>query len=155
MPELRETPYSAFNYLVNLGDGTEGEVTGGFSEVSGLNAYIVESETPKRELRLLSYFIQADDKVFVFHAMTPFERYIRRQSDFTYTMEGFEGISDPEILAKKPTRLYIKKVDAKISLRALLRESDVATENYRTIEQLNGKSLDDILDIGELVKFID
>ena len=29
MPELRETPYSAFNYLVNLGDGSEGEVTGG------------------------------------------------------------------------------------------------------------------------------
>jgi phage tail-like protein len=44
MPELRETPYSAFNYLVNLGDGTEGEVTGGFSEVSGLNAEVTVAE---------------------------------------------------------------------------------------------------------------
>jgi phage tail-like protein len=44
MPELRETPYSAFNYLVNLGDGTEGQVTGGFSEVSGLNAEVAVAE---------------------------------------------------------------------------------------------------------------
>jgi len=40
MAESRETPYSVFNYLVNLGDGTEGEVQGGFSEVSGLNAEV-------------------------------------------------------------------------------------------------------------------
>ncbi len=44
MPELRETPYSVFNYLVNLGDGTEGTVQGGFSEVSGLNAEVTIAE---------------------------------------------------------------------------------------------------------------
>jgi phage tail-like protein len=44
MPELRETPYSVFNYLVNLGDGTETEVQGGFSEVSGLNAEVTVAE---------------------------------------------------------------------------------------------------------------
>jgi phage tail-like protein len=44
MAEFRETPYSVFNYLVNLGDGSEGEVQGGFSEVSGLNAEITVAE---------------------------------------------------------------------------------------------------------------
>lgn len=44
MAELRDTPYSVFNYLVNLGDGSEGEVQGGFSEVSGLNAEITIAE---------------------------------------------------------------------------------------------------------------
>lgn len=44
MPEFRESPYSAFNFLVNLGDGTEGAVTGGFSEVSGLNTEIAVAE---------------------------------------------------------------------------------------------------------------
>lgn len=44
MAELRDTPYSVFNYLVNLGDGSEGEVIGGFSEVSGLNAEITVAE---------------------------------------------------------------------------------------------------------------
>jgi len=33
-----------FNYLVNLGDGSEGEVQGGFSEVSGLNAEVTVAE---------------------------------------------------------------------------------------------------------------
>ncbi len=44
MPTPRDTPYSAFNYLVNLGDGTEGDVQGGFSEVSGLNAEVTVAE---------------------------------------------------------------------------------------------------------------
>ncbi len=44
MAEFRETPYSVFNYLVNLGDGSEGEVQGGFSEVSGLNAEVTVAE---------------------------------------------------------------------------------------------------------------
>jgi phage tail-like protein len=44
MAELRDTPYGVFNFLVNLGDGTEGEVQGGFSEVSGLNAEVTVAE---------------------------------------------------------------------------------------------------------------
>ncbi|GAA6145664.1 MAG: phage tail protein [Thalassolituus sp.] len=44
MAQFRETPYGVFNYLVNLDDGTEGEVAGGFSEVSGLNAEVTVAE---------------------------------------------------------------------------------------------------------------
>ncbi len=44
MAEPRDTPYSVFNYLVNLVDGTEGSVQGGFSEVSGLNAEVTVAE---------------------------------------------------------------------------------------------------------------
>ncbi len=44
MATFRETPYGVFNYLVNLGDGSEGEVQGGFSEVSGLNAEVTVAE---------------------------------------------------------------------------------------------------------------
>jgi phage tail-like protein len=44
MAEARETPYSVFNYLVNLGDGSEGSVQGGFSEISGINAEVTVAE---------------------------------------------------------------------------------------------------------------
>lgn len=44
MAEQRDTPYSAFNYLVNLPDGSEGTVIGGFSEVSGLNIEVTVAE---------------------------------------------------------------------------------------------------------------
>jgi phage tail-like protein len=44
MAVFRDTPYGVFNYLVNLGDGSEGEVQGGFSEVSGLNAEVTVAE---------------------------------------------------------------------------------------------------------------
>lgn len=41
----RTTPYSAFNFQVNLGDsGDETSVEAGFSEVSGLNAEVTVAE---------------------------------------------------------------------------------------------------------------
>lgn len=43
MATLRETPYSAFNFLVEL-DGQGKEVQAGFSEVSGLNAEVTVAE---------------------------------------------------------------------------------------------------------------
>jgi phage tail-like protein len=48
MPVFRENPYGAFNYLVSLGnrqgDGTEGSIIGGFSDVSGLGIEVSYSE---------------------------------------------------------------------------------------------------------------
>ena len=48
MPTFRENPYGAFNYIVALGgaqgDGSEGSVIGGFSDVSGLGTEISYSE---------------------------------------------------------------------------------------------------------------
>ena len=44
MAQQRDIPYSVFNYLVNLGDGSEATILGGFSEVSGLNAEVTVAE---------------------------------------------------------------------------------------------------------------
>lgn len=44
MAVFRETPYSAFNFLVDLEPGQGEEVQAGFSEVSGLNAEITVAE---------------------------------------------------------------------------------------------------------------
>ncbi len=48
MPVFRDNPYGAFNYVVALGgrqgDGTEGSIIGGFSDVSGLGVEISYSE---------------------------------------------------------------------------------------------------------------
>lgn len=44
MATERNVPYSAFNYLVNLKDGSELDPIGGFSEVNGLNIEATVSE---------------------------------------------------------------------------------------------------------------
>jgi phage tail-like protein len=44
MATFRETPYSAFNFLVELEPGQGAEVQAGFSEVSGLNAEVTIAE---------------------------------------------------------------------------------------------------------------
>lgn len=44
MATLRETPYSAFNFQVELEPGQGAEVQAGFAEVSGLNAAVTVAE---------------------------------------------------------------------------------------------------------------
>ena len=44
MPILRDNPYSAFNFLVEIEPGQGNEVVAGFSEVSGLNTEIAVAE---------------------------------------------------------------------------------------------------------------
>ena len=48
MPTFRENPYSSFNFLVALGgdqgDGSEGTIIGGFSDVSGLGVDVQYAE---------------------------------------------------------------------------------------------------------------
>jgi phage tail-like protein len=44
MAIYRDNPYGAFNFIVALGDGTESETVGGFSDVSGLGREVNYSE---------------------------------------------------------------------------------------------------------------
>ena len=48
MPTFRDNPYGAFNFIVALGgtqgDGAEGSIIGGFSDVSGLGVDVSYSE---------------------------------------------------------------------------------------------------------------
>jgi phage tail-like protein len=48
MPTFRESPYGTFNFIVSLGgaqgDGAEGTIIGGFSDVSGLGTEVSYSE---------------------------------------------------------------------------------------------------------------
>lgn len=44
MATMRDTPYSAFNFLVELESGQGTEVQAGFSEISGLNAEVTVAE---------------------------------------------------------------------------------------------------------------
>jgi len=44
MPTLRETPYSAFNFLVSVGENSGKEFQAGFAEVSGLSAEVTLAE---------------------------------------------------------------------------------------------------------------
>ncbi|MFC1603293.1 phage tail protein [Pseudomonadota bacterium] len=44
MATYRDNPYGAFNFMVNLQDGSESETVGGFSDVSGLGREVNYSE---------------------------------------------------------------------------------------------------------------
>ena len=56
MPTFRDNPYSAFNFLVALGgaqgDGSEGSIIGGFSDVSGLGVDIELRRVSQRQRKI-------------------------------------------------------------------------------------------------------
>jgi predicted Zn-dependent protease len=124
------------------------------TQVFGLNAYVVESETPPGDLRILSYFIQSEGTVYTFHAVTIAKLYDRYEPDFKHTLGGFQRTVDPAVLQIKPDRVRIKTADKETTLRAFLESSDVSSEHYEAIEQLSGKSLDDTIDSGETIKVV-
>jgi phage tail-like protein len=58
MPTFRDNPYGAFNFLVSLGgaqgDGGEGTIIGGFSDVSGLGVEVSYAEYRNGNERFLT-----------------------------------------------------------------------------------------------------
>src|SRR5688572_19687514 len=66
MPTFRDTPYAAFNFLVELEPGQGKEVIAGFSEVSGLNMEVTVAEyragnDPVNYVRKIPGVIKAGD----------------------------------------------------------------------------------------------
>jgi predicted Zn-dependent protease len=122
--------------------------------ISGLAATVVESETPRGDLRILSCFIQVDDTVYTFHAVTVAKLYDRYEADFKYTLESFQRTDDPAVLQIKPDRVRIRTADKETTLRAFLESLDVLSEHYEAVEQMSGKSLGDTIDAGETIKVV-
>ncbi|MGB9630044.1 MAG: M48 family metalloprotease, partial [Thermodesulfobacteriota bacterium] len=72
--------------------------------VNGLPSQRLVSDirTQKGTYRLLSYFIEKDRKVFVFHGLTYIERFGNHSTLFDHTMRQFKDLTDPRKIHVKP-----------------------------------------------------
>ncbi len=118
----------------------------------------VISNMPTREgeLRLLSYFIQKDGQVFVFHGMTPaplFEKKYR--AIFRNTFDHFSELTNSKILAIQPMRLKIVKVSQTAPLKAVLQKHGFRSgEKLNRLALINGMELNQPVQAGMLIKLI-
>jgi predicted Zn-dependent protease len=129
----------------------------GNARVNGLRAFRLLSQVKSQQgvLAVLSYFIQKDATAYVFHGLTPANRYRTYASTFTATMEGFSEIRDTSKLRVEPSRIRVKTVSASGTVRQTLRAFGTKEENLEQLGVMNGMRLDDQVQAGSLIKVVE
>lgn len=155
---------------LTLGEGT-GAAAAADAFVSGSGAVVSQRKTKSvhgypcvtvassvksdaEELRVLSYFIEKDSKVFVMHGFASAAKYDGHAGDFSRVMEGFNKVTDQSVLNRQPRHLRIKKAPAAGTMRSVLQALGTESGALQEMAVLNGKTLDDRVTAGTLVKVV-
>ncbi len=112
-------------------------------QVNGLPAQRVFSDhaTQQGNIRLVSYFIQKDHRVFVFHGVSALTAAPKYESLFVTTMGGFRELTASERINVQPDRIRIRMAQTTQTLDSLLRSFGVPESRLQETALLNGKRL--------------
>jgi predicted Zn-dependent protease len=126
-------------------------------QVNGLPSQrvISEARTQKAAHRLISYFIEKEKNVFMFHGWTDIERFQNYGSLFENTMSQFKELSDPKRIHVKPDRVRIRSAKATDTLENVLRSFGVRNEKLKVMALLNGRDLNEMILPNTLIKVVE
>ena len=129
----------------------------GTVNVHGLSSYRLISDIPtqKANYRVLSYFIQREQQIYVFHGLTAPALFARYDETFENTMRQFDQVSDPKRINVKPSRIRIKSTGRTESMEATLRSLGIPKEEFKEVSLLNGIDLTDSVSANTLIKVIE
>lgn len=124
--------------------------------VNGMAAVLVESNVPNQNsvLQVLSYFIQKEQHVYVFHGYTSAALFRAHAAAFESIMTGFEPLRNQAALTKKPLRVRIERVRQTGDLATVLRSFKMKEEMLNEFAILNGLRPEERLQTGSLVKIV-
>ncbi|MEM9824887.1 MAG: peptidase M48, partial [Bacteroidota bacterium] len=114
----------------------------------------VNQEEPQGSLRILSYFIQYNNSIYMINGIalrTDFNRY---ENTFRNTMRNFRKLTDPNKINVKPELIRVKSVTKSNTLRNALRYYSVPANRLEELAVLNGMQLNDQVTKGTLIKVI-
>jgi len=125
--------------------------------VHGFDAVVVESnvQTQDGEVWVMSFFIEKDDNVYVFHGFTIAELYSNYSLTFSEVMLGFETVTDTAVLNKKPQRVRIKRAPSSGDLSTVLGAMGMDTEMVEPIAILNGLDTGARVNQGDWLKVVE
>jgi len=104
-------------------------------------------------LRVLSYFIQYEDRVYQFQGLTTAGRYSTYQPAFERTMTGFDTLTDSDKLSVQPTRLVIRPASRSAPFRTFVEEQELPDGiSAADLAILNQLDLDTTVDEGRPLK---
>jgi len=126
-------------------------------EVQGFSSYRLLSEvrTQKEALRILSYFIEKDKKVFVFHGVSTPGRFQNYGRVFETTMRGFRELSNPKRIEVAPQRIRIRQVMMSDRIEVVLRSYGVPEEKIKENILINGLNPGQMVPSSSFIKVIE
>jgi predicted Zn-dependent protease len=124
--------------------------------VHGFSAVVLETriDTQDGALGVLSYFIEKDDYIFVFHGYALAEVYASYTQSFVSVMNGFEQVRDRAVLEKKPNRLRVRQATTSGSLGTVLRQMGMGDDMLEELAVVNGMKVSDPVQSGDWIKTV-
>ncbi len=126
-------------------------------QVNGLPAQRIFSDhaTQQGNVRLISYFIQKDQRIYVFQGLCPLAAAAKFEGLFTNTMGGFKELTAPEKINVQPDRVRLRTTQTTQTLEYHLRSFSVPDSKLQETALLNGKTLSEKVPAHTLLKVVE
>lgn len=108
----------------------------------------------QQTLKVMSYFIQYNENIFVFHGVASDADFNTYYRIFESTMVNFNRLTDSSKLNVKPKRIKIQQVRRTGTLAETLKSFSVPESQLKELALLNNLELTDQVQQGKLIKTI-
>lgn len=109
----------------------------------------------KQVIKALSYLINYNDQIFVFHGVSAEEDFNSFFRLFESTMINFNRLTEPSKLNVQPERIKIISIrSASVSLRDAFEYYKVPEVRYKELALLNNLELNHVLKRGDMIKVL-
>jgi len=128
------------------------------TKVNGYNTLAAVSQQTSENgqvIKLLSYFIEKDGLIYLFHGVSSGADFDNYLPAFESTMSNFARLTDRTKLNVKPDRIKIIKINSTtVSLQNAFNYYKVPQEKYKEMALLNNMELNHTLRRGDLIKVL-
>lgn len=125
--------------------------------VNGLPSQRVISDiqTQQKVLRVMSYFIEKDQKVFIFNGISSSGIYPKYETVFDSTMRQFKELSDSKKINVKPDRIRVYATKGPGALGDNLHSFGIPNEKLKEMALLNGGDPNQVIPANTLIKVVE
>ncbi len=109
-------------------------------------------QDPSKAIRLISYFIQYNNLIYVFHGMSAATDFNSYSNTFKRTMTNFARLTDQSKINVQPTRIKIENVTRSGTLQQALSSLNAAQNDMEELAIINGMMLTDVVESGTMLK---
>lgn len=102
--------------------------------------------------RIITYLIQKDDFIYVFHGMSEQQNFNSYTSTFKRTMTNFDKLTDRSKINVEATRISVQAVKRSATLKDALLALGSSNRDLEELAIVNGMQLTDRVDSGMLLK---
>ncbi len=102
--------------------------------------------------RLLSYFIQYNNVIYLFHGISSKTDFSKYSNYFKRTMTNFAKLTDQSKINVQPTRIDVREVTRTGTLQQALQQLGADSKDLKELSIINGMQLKDQVQQGDLLK---